>query len=448
MRRGNALSARQRGRCLVSKEEALATALHQARTTPEVLTAVARAIWHNCHDCADCPDDSIPTPEALCAGFDSCGTVSLAEANELLHALCGKPQKWTPSDLTGTAVPAVHAAWCSMPETDRPRHPLAPLVWAWQNRPRVAEPFRPKRRASLPRIHRMSEDEAAQLPAWSGHGVPAPRQLKLPGFAPLVAGCPSWLLWMFDAAGGESMTQGRGAPWSMRLFVGALLHLAVGDRDGHWRTLRLPTEEVINWLHPNGWANRRRDWERFPAALDAMRERLTYVPMTGLGSVAIMFPSVIPRAPSDPLVEFTLRISASAAHGARIDWQRLCRYGTESAVLYRAYLSVCAYLDRSARAGHPITAEIGVPILLPDGRPKRRKGGSMERSETETMPNPAARYVAPLTEVDLAQMIGFDGADRFRRRDARVAYERLNDEGVIDLHREGAKLYVFGTRLC
>ena len=92
MRRGNALSARQRGRCLVSKDEALATALQEARTTPEVLTAVARAIWHNCHDCADCPDDAIPTPKALCAWFDSCGTTSLAEANELLHALCGKPQ--------------------------------------------------------------------------------------------------------------------------------------------------------------------------------------------------------------------------------------------------------------------------------------------------------------------------------------------------------------------
>ena len=168
----------------------------------------------------------------------------------------------------------------------------------------------------------MSEDEAAQLPAWSGHGVPAPRQLKLPGFAPLVPGCPSWLLWMFDTAGGESMAQGRGAPWPMRLFVGALLHLPIGDRDGHWRTLQLPVEEVIAWLHPNGWANRRRDWERFPAALDAMRDRLTYVPVPGFGSVAIMFPSVIPRVPSDPLVEFTLHIPASAAHGARIDWQR------------------------------------------------------------------------------------------------------------------------------
>ena len=27
----------------------------------------------------------------------------------------------------------------------------------------------------------------------------------LPGFGPIVSGCPSWLLRMFDAAGGESM---------------------------------------------------------------------------------------------------------------------------------------------------------------------------------------------------------------------------------------------------
>ena len=117
----------------------------------------------------------------------------------------------------------------------------------------------------------------------------------------------------------------------MRLFVGALLHLGIHNRDGRWHALRFDTEYVIGWLHPKGWGNRRRDWERFADALDAMFERLTYVHVAGVGGVAMVFPSVIPRTPSDPYVEFTVRIPAMAARGARIDWPRLCAYGTRSA---------------------------------------------------------------------------------------------------------------------
>ena len=80
------------------------------------------------------------------------------------------------------------------------------------------------------------------------------------------------------------------------------------------------------WLHPNGWQNRRRDWEQLPTGLMAIRDRLTYVPVPGAGPVAIVFPSVIPHAPDDPIVEFTVRIPSAAAHGARLDWPRLCQY--------------------------------------------------------------------------------------------------------------------------
>lgn len=315
------------------------------------------------------------------------------------------------------------------------------LIRAWRAEPTTVEPYRPTQRASLPRLHRIDDD--ARLPDFPISAGAPPRQMDLPGFAPIVTVCPSWLLWLYDRAGGESMAQGRGAPWPMRLFVGALLHLPVHSRDGEWRTLRFPTDEVIAWLHPDGWTNRRRDWDKFPAALDAMRERLSYVPVPGLGSVAMLVPSVIPRSPNNPLVEFTIRIPAIAAQGAAIDWPTLCEYGNKSAALYRAYLSAVAFMDRSAHNGHGITAEIGAPVLDAKGNPKRRKGGQMVRSKDVKIANKAARYIKALDDKDLTRMIGFDAEDRRRRHDAREAFERLNTDRIIDLRREGRGYRIF-----
>ena len=356
-------------------------------------------------------------------------------------------------------LPDVHQRWLDLPQDGRPRHPAAPLVAAWFDQPVNRGPFALRSRASLPRLHRIEPGEGAQLPAFPGANAPAPgRQLDLPGFESTVEGCPSWLLWMFDVAGENSMAQGRGAPWPMRLFVGALLHVAIPDRTGRWVTLRFPhlrrheadwpvprVRAVEAWLHPEVWANVRRDWPRMPAALHSLRERLSYVPVAGIGSVAMMFPSVIARTKDDALVEFTVRIPPSAAHGVRLDWPLLCRYGTKSSALYRAYLSTAAYFDQSARGGHPITAEIAAPMLHDDGNPRRRKGGAIVRSRHDTVPNPATRFVAPLTDADLARMVGFDGENRDHRYKARQAFERLDADGVLDMQRKGSGVYLFGA---
>ena len=115
----------------------------------------------------------------------------------------------------------------------------------------------------------------------------------------------------------------------------------------------------------------------------------------------------------------------------------MCRYGQESATLYRAYLSAIAYLDRSASKGHGITAQIGAPVLNNDGRPRRRKGGEIVRSAGKLVPNPAARYVGALTSADMVSMIGLDPESKERRRDTRRAFKRLGADGVIDFQEEG-----------
>ena len=310
------------------------------------------------------------------------------------------------------------------------------------------EPFRPTKRASLPRLHRVTVDDAHVLP---GSGAPATLpefeavttqtpQRALPAFA-VTAGCPSWLLWAYDQASGDSLSQGRGAPWSLRLFIGAMLNLKVRDRDGQWHTMPIPTEEVEKWLHPNGWSNRRRDWYRLPEALDAMRE-LAYVPVQGLGSVLMLAPSVIPRQRADPVVEFTIRIPPAAANGARLDWPRLCGYGARSASLYRAYLSVAAALDHVAFKGAPITRQIGAPVVDDKGRPKRGKGGRLRRMQDVLVPHPNAAMAPTWTDHDAARFVGFDVKKRYNRMRARKALEQLAADGVIDLERRSNGTFV------
>ena len=343
-------------------------------------------------------------------------------------------------------------------------HPLAPLAHAWlrwqDTMPTERPPFAPATRGSLPRLGKLGTDDAT-LPDFPQADAPAQDgQLWLPEFSDAVRGCTSWLLWLFDRAGGKSMAAGRGAPWDLRLFAYALLHLAVADRDGQWHTIRLAASpehaeriygttgnrppNVEDWLHPNGWNNKRRDWHKLPDALDRMR-RLAYVPVPGIGRVAMLFPSVIPSAPTDPLVEFTVRVPRSAAHGDRLNWPRLVKYGADSARMLRAYLSVVPWLGRSAHHGHPITRTIAAPVLGPDGKPARRKGGAIIRSATKRIVHPAVHLAGPpLSEDDLARMIGFDPTDRYRRRDARAAFECLEAAGVLEIERAGAGWLLFG----
>ena len=202
---------------------------------------------------------------------------------------------------------------------------------------------------------------------------------------------------------------------------------------------------MTNWLHPKGWPNRARDWEQLPAALFRMNTELGFVAIEGLGYVQIIGATTIPKTPNDPYVEFIVRIPRSAAHGARIDWPTLCRYGQDSAPLYRAYLSAVEFMHQSAHLGQPITQLIGKPLLGTDGKPLRGKGGRVRRSTTEQIVNPSTRYVRGLTEGELTEMIGLNPGKRYYRQRARQAFKQLDNDGVIDLEQDGKVWRIFGS---
>ncbi|MCY4641440.1 MAG: hypothetical protein OXC41_01890 [Gammaproteobacteria bacterium] len=315
--------------------------------------------------------------------------------------------------------------------------------------PAMAKPFCPRIRASLPRLGKFSENDVQMSEFPEDVRPPCSTQFELPGFESKITQCPSWLLWLFHRAGGQSMRQGHGAPWDMRIWIGVLLHLHVNDRDGDWYALQFPTNYLVSWIHPDGWSHKCRDWHRLLEALCSIRDNLAYVTIPQIGQVAIMVPTVIVEKPTDPIIEFFVRLPASTAHGDKIIWKTLCKYGTQSAILYRTYLSVCAHLGRSARHGVPLTKDIARPIFTTDGKYKRRKNGQIIRSSDpgDTIPNPSAKYSGLLTDADLAYMIGFDGKNRKHRYLARCALTQLAEDSVIEIENVGSKMRIFGPSL-
>ena len=373
---------------------------------------------------------------------------------------------WSP-DVLAMEADAVIGIWRSfLREGERPSPPLAPLIRAWlawkaqQSEP--TEPFTPKRHASLPEWNNLSDDEF-RLSDWpSGTPLDLITGQHLIDLDDTVD--RPWLLDLYMRAGGP-IAQGGRLPFALTLAVGAMVHLPIDKRDGIWRTLRFPhtrahardpecfehfnitpgIPSIEEWIYgEDGFPNPGRDWKNIADGLCDMREKLSYLRVQGFGFVAWAFPSVIPETRTDPFVEFSLRIPRQAARGSRMDWPLFQRYASERATVARAYLSAVDHMGKSAHRGMAITRQIPAPVLGPDDRPKRRKGGRIVRSKTQVIDNRHARYVRGLTESDLAQMCGWEKPNRNQRRDGRNTFERLHDDGVVELFKEGDLFRVFG----
>ena len=145
--------------------------LQTATDAPAILEALARATWAKAHDGAECPDVHLPdlaawlldpaTADAATAVLRDVAHAALltkdstfTDATRAAHRAAerwlqnfAEPHDldpdgwWTLDRAAGFArlfltdlIEAVHAVWLALP-APRPRHPLAPLVAAWQRRP-------------------------------------------------------------------------------------------------------------------------------------------------------------------------------------------------------------------------------------------------------------------------------------------------------------------------
>lgn len=324
------------------------------------------------------------------------------------------------------------------------KHPLGPFVRAFLERPDTRTPFRPVKRASLAGMHRVGPREASLLPLYPGADAPKPivGPLELPGIGSGPEVCPSWLLRAYAVSGALDARRGHGsAPRALRLFVGGMLHLATGDRDGRFHDLTFTAGEVIRWLHPGGWSNRRRDWQRLVEAFRSVNHRLSWVEVRReKGSplaVQLMGVPVFPLQPDDDApVVFRVLTPPSAAAGARINWPLLTAYGARSARLYRAYIGARAWIDRSASRGHGLTATVPAPLRDRDGRRRVRKG-HVVRSRTQREPNPRLYLSPELDARGLARMMASDPDMKNEPRRAVETFEELHEDGAIELVRAG-----------
>ena len=437
----------------------------------ELLTWAARQVHPQCRE------DQVPSLGEIARWWSHVSQRAADYANESLCNVLGPRWYWVVTEEHGAAsegprlsavapegsdrrmgmhtLGAVHEAFVrsGAPEAE---HPLLPVMRAWLfERATPGAVFMPGARASLPRLQYGGNGDGAAGMLFTDARPPGGRQLALPFGGgdstgagkdfEVVDSCPSWLLEMYAAA---ERASSRGLAWSFRVVVGGLVHLDVRQRDGRMRDLEMPVDSIIDWLEvvrDGRWAHRARDYSRLAAALEeTQRYRVTLGGMRYWLVSAYGVPEVYTPGASCVL---TVRTPPGAAAGMRIDWPRFRREAAASAIRARAYLSLMALLDRSARNGVAITREIRAPVPLPGGAgPMRGPGGRVVRSDG-LVPNPAARYAPYLPERDLAAFLGMASTGK-AKHDARGAIVALAQgrDAVVELVRERRGWRVFGVQ--
>ena len=362
-----------------------------ARTTPEILEAVARWCWHENHPGEACPANRTPTSAEIAAWLPECPKEDRSKANALLAQVVetdlvnphwSDEGRWTTLSSMGSGraakrvlvaagfvadpsaadgpegevsltlrtieLPAVHEAWQAIPEGEQPKHPLAPIVEAWQELAPVRVEPDTKHNAIMPQPFAIVRDLRSEQGALLG--IPSTTR---PGFH--AAQAQGWLptmepkakeiieslpLILFDAAGGESMAPGRGAPLALRLWVESILSVPITDRTRQAR-VACQLEELISQLWPNGWSGPGRDTPKLERAFNQIQQ--AYIPWEGGRWLAVAVRNRPDYYNLKSSVVFDVSLPPGSGQGPLVHRPTLRKYGVRSAPAYRLALGL-AYL--------------------------------------------------------------------------------------------------------
>ena len=225
--------------------------------------------------CPECPEGDVPTLGELAAWWPRASKRSRDAADAALAALLGRAWSWrvtehpmfdpdepvfvafpdrsVQSELRSTMLTVVHVHR-EFEHSDilYDDHPMVPIVRAWlYERAVPGVVFRPKTRASLPRLGNGAHGERASGMLLSDAPPSGKRARVLPfgGRGPEICdSCPSWLLEMYVQSARGGRGGAKGLAWSFRLVVAGLVHLGTAQRDGRTRDLDVTVEDLIDWL--------------------------------------------------------------------------------------------------------------------------------------------------------------------------------------------------------
>ena len=377
-----------------------AQAVLKAQPAADLVESLARLLWAKDNPGKECPPDHIPTTETLAAWLPEFPEAAQLEAGERLAALYGlsdgggchwrlgrtaklKPRgEWSltllawerPSPVrlgwgSMGKLEEVHEVWLALPAEDRPKHPLVPLVAAWQERPHDVTPdvmqyphagILPTPLAGAAVRVQVSARFDERLPELPGPGVAADGDGWLPGFDPgpgPLAKLPA--LDFLHAGGLEAFQRGRGAPWPLRIAYETLIDVPAAARNGGIARLEYPLRgdgdaTLQAMLYPEGRLNLSRDWGRFIKALEVV-DRFS-VPADG--GMSAWLPIRVRSVPvrTGGVLRLDVSLPPGSDKGPRILRRVLRRLGARSYPQWRAWLALAYLWDRSAINGHWVRA--------------------------------------------------------------------------------------------
>lgn len=273
--------------------------------------------------------------------------------------------------ITAYSLPEYHDTWtAAMRKDDSLKHPLAPLIVAWFNRPLAIRPS--NSRAGV--IPSSMEGMRGQVylpglaPVESALGE-QDALVMLPGFASFEDSIiPTSLIATWKAGGGHAKGRGQGAPLGMRSFFEFLTMARYSDRRVGKRLRIEMTLKQYRDIHYSIQKSGRstfktkQDLNKVLAALKEVDEMRVRAVLPGYDVPTRWRPiniTAMPEADLGSPIVADVELPPGSARGAMIDRHALRFFGRKSAIQYVAALGLAYYWDRygtHSKSKRPIMA--------------------------------------------------------------------------------------------